>query len=104
MFLNRKGADMKKIFVVPTLVILILLSAQTGFSQSSKELNAVKEDIKALKEGQQAIQKDIQEIKNQLKAKPAPAEFKETVINVDGDPFKGSKDAKLAVIEFSDYQ
>jgi hypothetical protein len=84
--------------------MLFLLSVQTGFAQSSKDLNAVKEDIKALKEGQQAIQKDIQEIKNQLKAKPAPAEFKETVINVDGDPFKGNKDAKLAVIEFSDYQ
>jgi len=95
---------MKKFFVFTTLIMLFLLNAQTGFTQSSKELNAVKEDIKALKEGQQAIQKDIQEIKNQLKAKPAPAEFKETVINVDGDPFKGNKDAKLAVIEFSDYQ
>jgi len=95
---------MKKFFVFTTLIMLFLLSAQPGFAQSSKELNAVKEDIKALKEGQQAIQKDIQEIKNQLKAKPAPAEFKETVINVDGDPFKGNKDAKLAVIEFSDYQ
>jgi hypothetical protein len=95
---------MKKFFVFPTLIMLFLLNAQTGFAQSSKELNAVKEDIKALKEGQQAIQKDVQEIKNQLKAKPAPAEFKETVINVDGDPFKGNKDAKLAVIEFSDYQ
>jgi protein-disulfide isomerase len=95
---------MKKYFVFQTLIMLFLLSAQTGFAQSSKELNAVKEDIKALKEGQQAIQKDVQEIKNQLKAKPAPAEFKETVINVDGDPFKGNKDAKLAVIEFSDYQ
>jgi len=95
---------MKKFFVFPILIMLFLLSVQTGFAQSSKELNAVKEDIKALKEGQQAIQKDIQEIKNQLKAKPAPAEFKETVVNVEGDPFKGNKDAKLAVIEFSDYQ
>lgn len=95
---------MKKFFIVPALVILFLLSAQTGFSQSSKELKTVKEDIKALKEGQQAIQQEIQGIKNQLKAKPAPAEFKETVVTVDGDRFKGSKDAKLAVIEFSDYQ
>ncbi|MCJ7484433.1 MAG: hypothetical protein MUO31_15905, partial [Thermodesulfovibrionales bacterium] len=62
---------MKKFFVFTTLIMLFLLSAQTGFTQSSKELNAVKEDVKALKEGQQAIQKDIQEIKNQLKAKPA---------------------------------
>ena len=39
-----------------------------------------------------------------LQVKPAHAEFKETVVNVDGDPFKGSKDAKVALIEFSDYQ
>jgi hypothetical protein len=42
--------------------------------------------------------------KSLLKANPAHSEFKETVVTVDGDPFKGSKDAKLAVIEFSDYQ
>jgi hypothetical protein len=95
---------MRKFLIIAAVTVLSLLFAQPGFSQKSKELDTVKEDIKALKEGQQAIQKDIQEIKNQLKAKPAPAEFKETVINVDGDPFKGSKDAKLALIEFSDYQ
>ena len=95
---------MKKLSVIASVAILLLLFAQPGFSQKNKELDTIKEDVKALKEGQQAIQKEIQEIKNQLKAKPAPAEFKETVINVDGDPFKGNKDAKLAVIEFSDYQ
>jgi protein-disulfide isomerase len=95
---------MRKFFVIAVITVLSLLFAQPGFSQKSKELDAVKEDIKALKEGQQVIQKDIQDIKNQLKAKPAPAEFKETVVNVEGDPFKGSKDAKLALIEFSDYQ
>jgi septal ring factor EnvC (AmiA/AmiB activator) len=95
---------MKNILVLPALVILFLLSAQTAFSQSSKEIDTIKTDIKALKEGQQAIQKEIATIKKQITARPAPAEFKETVINVDGDPFKGSKDAKLAVIEFSDYQ
>jgi peptidoglycan hydrolase CwlO-like protein len=95
---------MRKFVVVAFVAVLTLLFAQPGFSQKSSELDAVKEDIKALKEGQQAIQKDIQDIKNQIKAKPAPAEFKETVVNVEADPFKGSKDAKLALIEFSDYQ
>jgi len=95
---------MRRFFVVPTLVVLFLFFAQTGFSQSSKELDAIKDDIKSLKAGQNAIQKDLAEIKKQLKSRPAPAEFKETVVNVEGDPFKGSKDAKLALIEFSDYQ
>jgi protein-disulfide isomerase len=97
---------MKKLSVLASVAILLLLFAQPGFSQKSKEMDTLKEDVKALKEGQQGIQKEIQEIKNQLKAKPAPApaEFKETTVNVEGDPFKGNKDAKLAVIEFSDYQ
>lgn len=99
---------MKRLSVVLSAVIMLLLFAQPGFSQKSKELDTVKEDIKVLKEGQQAIQKEIQEIKTQLKAKPAPApapaEFKETVINVEGDAFKGSKDARLALIELSEFQ
>ena len=82
----------------------MFFQVQPVFSQSAEEFKALKDEVKSLKEGQQAIQKDIQELKAQLKAKPAPAEFKETVVNVDGDPVKGSKDAKVALIEFSDYQ
>jgi len=74
------------------------------FSQSAEEFNAPKDEVKSLKDGQDGVKKDIQDIKAQLKAKPVPVEFKETVVNVDGDPFKGSKDAKVALIEFSDYQ
>jgi len=74
------------------------------FSQSAEEFKALKDEVKALKEWQDGIKKDNQDIKVQIQAKPAPTEFKETVVNVDGDPFKGSKDAKVALIEFSDYQ
>lgn len=95
---------MKRCFVVSSLVILSLFFAQTAFSQSGKELDTIKDDIKSLKAGQEAIQKELKAIKTQMKSRPAPAEFRETVVNVEGDPFKGSKDAKLALIEFSDYQ
>ncbi len=92
-------------YVLASLVAAFLFfQVQPGYSQSTEDFNALKDEVKALKEGQQAIQKDIQELKAQLKAKPAPAEFKEMVVNVEGDPSKGSKDAKLALIEFSDYQ
>jgi len=82
----------------------MFLQVQPVFSQSAEEFKELKDEVKALKEGQQTIQKDIKDIKAQLKAKPAPAEFKETVVSVGEDPFKGSKDAKLALLEFSDYQ
>lgn len=96
---------MKTFSMIGVAAIAVLLFSQPALSQKSKELDTIREEIKALQEGQQAIRKDIQEIKNQMKGRPAPPpEFKETVINVDGDPFKGRKDAKLALIEISEYQ
>jgi protein-disulfide isomerase len=50
------------------------------------------------------MQKDIQDIKNSLRAKQAPPEFKEAVIELGDNPFKGDKNAKVTIVEFSDYQ
>lgn len=106
---------MKNHIVMAILTMLLLLHPQPGFTQTSGELKAIKEDINALKEGQMKIQKDIQEIKDlvtkkrsqdrpERKQAQAQAEFKEALINIDGDPYKGDKNVKLAIIEFSDYQ
>ena len=89
---------------------LMLCQPHIGLAQSGGETKALQEDIKALKEGQISIQKDLQEIKKLLQAKPAqpPAqprpEFKEAVITIEGAPSMGDKGAKLALLEFSDYQ
>jgi protein-disulfide isomerase len=85
----------------------LLLQVQPSYSQSAEEFKALKNEVKALKEGQQAIQKEIQEIKSSLSAQqepPTPPAFKETVMSIEGSPFMGDKDAKLTIIEFSDYQ
>jgi protein-disulfide isomerase len=82
----------------------MFIQVQTAFSQSAEEFKAMKDEVKVLKEGQNGIKKDTQYIKAQIKANPAPAAFTETVVNVDGDPFKGSKDAKVALVEFSNYR
>lgn len=95
---------MKRLTALAVLVVFVLLCTQIVFAQTSEELKAIKEEIKSLKEGQTAIQKDLQEIKKLLQAKQAPAEFKEAIINIQGAPFKGDKNAKLVLIEFSDYQ
>ncbi len=90
------------------LAVFMICQAQPVFSQSTEELKSLQQDVKGLKEGQAAIQKDLQEIKKLLQAKPAaqpqPAEFKEAIIAVNGAPSRGEKSAKLALIEFSDYQ
>jgi protein-disulfide isomerase len=82
----------------------MFFQVQPVFSQSAEELKSPKDQVKSLKDGQAGVKKDLQDVKAQLTTKPASGEINETVINVDGDPFKGSKDAKVAVIEFSDYQ
>ncbi len=64
----------------------------------------LKKDIEAIKEGQKAIQKDIQEIKALLqKAQPA-APPQNVVLELGKSPFKGESKAKLTLVEFSDYQ
>jgi protein-disulfide isomerase len=83
-----------------------LLVAAPGVSQSNDDL---KKDIQALKEGQQAIQKDLQEIKKLIAARPAAAapgaeQAMNAILTVDGEPFKGDKNAKLTLIEFSEFQ
>ena len=99
---------MKRLVVSAALGVLVIFSSQLTFAQSSEELKALRDEIKALKEGQNAIQKDLQEIKNLLRTRQAqpqaPPEFKEAMIDIAGDPFKGVDTAKLVLIEFSEYQ
>ncbi len=95
---------MKRFAVLTVLIMIFFICHQPVLAQSTDEINALKKEIDVLKEGQKAIQKDIQEIKNQLSARQAPPEFKEAVIDLDDDPFKGDKNAKLTLVEFSDYQ
>src|SRR3972149_5006001 len=75
------------------LMLLSLVSPQPGFPQSSEELKGVKKELEALKEGQTAIQKDLQEIKTLLRTRPAaaPAEPQNIVLSVADAPFKGEK-------------
>jgi protein-disulfide isomerase len=96
--------QMKKYLLPVVIAILFFAFALPALAQSSDDINALKKEIEVLKEGQKAIQKDIQEIKNSLRAKQAPPEFKEAVIELGNNPFKGDKNAKVTIVEFSDYQ
>ena len=101
---------MKKFVTLAIFAMLTLFYVQAVPAQqpSAEELKGIREEIKALKEGQTAIQKELQEIKNLLRARQAqpqaPPEFKEAMIDIAGDPFKGVDTAKLVLIEFSEYQ
>lgn len=85
--------------------VLLILGSPPVLAQSADELKSLNKDIDALKEGQAAIQKELLEIKNLLRARPsAAAPAREVVLTVGSGPSKGSKDAKLTLVEFTDYQ
>jgi len=97
-----KGCYFKIIF---GLIVMALLSTQPGFSQSSDEVRGLRKEIEEMKEGQKAIQKDLQAIKNLLQAQGLlPEEPKNLFLDITGKPFKGNKDARLTLVEFSEYQ
>jgi protein-disulfide isomerase len=65
----------------------------------------LKKDIEALKEGQKAVQKDLQEIKALLQRPTGPPPPPQNVVlDLGKNPFKGENKAKLTLVEFSDYQ
>ena len=98
---------MKKSYfnIILGVFLIILLLAQPGLAQTSDELKSLRKEIEELKESQKAIQKDLQEIKNQLRAIGIlQEEPKNLFFNIANKPFKGDKNAKLILIEFSEYQ
>jgi hypothetical protein len=103
---------MIRIAVLAVLTALgVTLGAHTSLAQSAGEVQNLRKEIDALKEGQTAIQKELQEIKNLLRARPTvaapaapPPPPREAMVSIDGAPFKGKKDAKVVMVDFTDYQ
>ena len=88
------------------LALACILSSPPALAQQQQPTDDLKKDIEALKEGQKAIQKDLQEIKTLLQSRPAgpPPPPQNVVLDLGKNPFKGENKAKLTLIEFSDYQ
>ena len=69
----------------------------------SDELKSLKKDLEELKEGQKAIQRDLQEIRKVLREQGLLLEEPKNVfLNIAGKPLKGN--TRLTLIEFSEYQ
>jgi protein-disulfide isomerase len=97
---------LKRLF--PVTIAALALLASGALPAQTDDVKSLKKDMEALKEGKQAIQKDIQEIKKLLAARPTggglPEQAMNAVINTEGEPFKGNKNAKLTLVEFSEFQ
>jgi protein-disulfide isomerase len=96
----------KFVKILLRLTLLILFYPQLGLTQPSAELESLRKDIEVLKQGQLRIQKELEAIKDLLRAREIPpaVQIQDVFLSVDDDPFKGDENARLTLIEFSDYQ
>lgn len=87
---------------------LFLCSFSALPASTKQDIKALQEAIVELKEAQVAMQKDLAEIKKQVKngarAAPAKAAFREQEISIGDSPVIGEANATVTLIEFSDYQ
>ena len=95
--------------LVFVLGLTLLFSIQPAFSQNAEEFKALQQELNALKEGQAGLKQDIQDLKKLVAPNPAVAvapvaDFTGAIFNIKGAPIKGDKNAKLVLMEFSDYQ
>jgi protein-disulfide isomerase len=101
---------MKRKSLLPlALVLLAAACSRPALSQNNDDIQKLKKDMETLKEGQQAIQKDLQEIKKLIAARPAAPgaagdQAMNAMVSTDGEPFRGQKNAKLTLVEFSEFQ
>ena len=84
---------------------LLLFGSQIAVTQSQSDLEAIRKELEGLKKNQQNLQREIETLKQAMRGRRrAPAAFKPMVVNIGGDPYKGNLNAKLTLIDFSDYQ
>src|SRR5258708_10433287 len=118
MFMSKAGKRSAIVFGISILfstgTLYRAVNAQTAIrgtapisQQLAGEQDELRREIRELREGQEAIKKELQEIRKILLTKetvaasrPAPSEK----INISARPIRGNNDARVVLIEFSDYQ
>jgi protein-disulfide isomerase len=87
---------------------LCLYSFSAWSASTNQEISELQDAIAGLEEGQEAMQKDLTEIKKLLtdgaRAAPARAGFREQNVSIGDSPVIGEAKATITLIEFSDYQ
>ena len=89
----------------PCLLFLLtsILAPSVATAQTSDDVASLARKIDALQKGQQEIQKELKDIRTLLTAPedPVPASLD---LTSEDTPFRGQKGAKVALIEYFDYQ
>jgi protein-disulfide isomerase len=91
------------------MVNLLLLAPGSSHAQSSSDLSELRKGMESLKQNQDAMLERLKAIEELMKqnlrpGQPAAQEAGLVLRGADDDPFIGSAEAKLILLEFSDYQ
>jgi septal ring factor EnvC (AmiA/AmiB activator) len=100
---------MKHVTALVALALWLLPPPASALAQTNDEIQTLKQAIDELRGNQQRIERELTEIKNFLRARmaapPSAAEEpKNLVLSLDGEHVKGDKAARLALVDFTDYQ
>jgi protein-disulfide isomerase len=99
----------RSLLSVSSAALLLFAWAPWAHAQS-QSLEALAKEVEVLKQGQAGILKEIQEIKALIVGARQAAQQREqgvpqgTLVSLADAPFKGGKEARVTIVEFSDYQ
>lgn len=101
----------QKMLFAAILALPLAGSSAPVLAQTAGEMGQLRREVEAVRQGQDAMRKDLEEIKKlmQAQARPSPAapslvQSIDAVVEIGDAPLKGRRDAKLTLMEFSDYQ
>jgi protein-disulfide isomerase len=94
--LRTPGVMLRHLLSVVAVTVLLVLSIQAPVGAESPEIEALKKDVDALRV-------ELDEIKTLLRERVG-IPMRGVVLGTEDSPFKGAPDARVTVVEFSDYQ
>src|SRR5499426_1689374 len=95
----------KRLLLVAFLSVVVFLVDRNSAPVAADDLSDLKKEVEALKQGQQQLQRELQEINALLRRRQAAVvDVPNVVLPIDGYPSKGSQSAKVVLVEFTDYQ
>jgi protein-disulfide isomerase len=80
---------------------------QQSRNKTEEDIAALKKQVQALEEGQQQILQELRELKRLLQTRagePIAGPPVVATLNVKGEPFKGEAGARIAIVEYSDFE